>query len=41
VAIAMAAVDAGVNLASDVLTDIDGVARPQRAGYDIGCYEMP
>lgn len=35
------AIDAGVNLAPDVVVDIDGVARPQRAGYDIGCYEMP
>jgi parallel beta-helix repeat protein len=35
------AIDAGVNLAPDVVMDIDDVARPQRTGYDIGCYEMP
>ena len=35
------AIDMGATLAPDVVTDIDGVARPQRAAYDIGCYEMP
>jgi hypothetical protein len=35
------AIDAGVNLAPDVVADIVGVARPQRTAYDIGCYEMP
>jgi parallel beta-helix repeat protein len=35
------AIDAGANLAPDVVTDINGTARPQRTAYDIGCYEMP
>jgi parallel beta-helix repeat protein len=35
------AIDTGVNLSPDVVTDINGTARPQRLGYDIGCYEMP
>jgi parallel beta-helix repeat protein len=33
-------VDAGTAL-SDVLTDHDGVSRPQGFGYDIGAYEKP
>jgi parallel beta-helix repeat protein len=35
------AVDAGTNLSPDVVADITGLARPQHAGYDIGCYEQP
>ena len=35
------AIDAGVNLSPDVVADINGFPRPQRAAYDIGCYEMP
>jgi parallel beta-helix repeat protein len=35
------AIDAGVNLSPDVVADINGLARPQRTAYDIGCYEMP
>jgi hypothetical protein len=35
------AIDAGLNLAPDVVTDIDGVPRPQGSAYDIGCFEMP
>ena len=35
------AIDAGVNLSPDVVADINGLPRPQRAAYDIGCYEMP
>jgi len=35
------AIDAGTNLSPDVVSDIGGLARPQRSGYDIGCYEMP
>jgi hypothetical protein len=35
------AIDAGVDLAPDVVVDIDNVPRPQRKAYDIGCYESP
>jgi parallel beta-helix repeat protein len=35
------AIDAGVNLSPDVIADINGLPRPQRPAYDIGCYEMP
>jgi len=35
------AIDAGVNLSPDVVADINGLPRPQRTAYDIGCYEMP
>jgi len=35
------AIDAGANLSPDVVSDINGLARPQRAAYDIGCYETP
>jgi parallel beta-helix repeat protein len=35
------AIDAGTNLAPDVVADINGLPRPQRTAYDIGCYEMP
>ena len=35
------AIDAGVNLSPDVVADIDGLPRPQRTAYDVGCYEMP
>jgi len=35
------AIDAGVNLSPDVTADINGLPRPQRTAYDIGCYEMP
>lgn len=35
------AIDAGVNLSPDVIADINGLPRPQRTAYDIGCYEMP
>jgi len=35
------AIDAGVNLSPDVVADINGLARPQRTAYDIGCYETP
>jgi hypothetical protein len=34
------AINAGTTLA-DVTDDLDGVTRPQGAGYDIGCYEAP
>jgi hypothetical protein len=33
------AINSGVNLSPIVITDIDGVARPQGAAYDIGAYE--
>jgi PKD repeat protein len=33
------AIDIGLALAGDVPDDIRDVARPQRNGYDIGCYE--
>lgn len=33
------AVDAGLSLGSNVPDDIRDLARPQRSGYDIGCYE--
>jgi hypothetical protein len=32
-------IDQGVNLGSDVPTDIRGRGRPQGSGYDIGAYE--
>jgi parallel beta-helix repeat protein len=35
------AVDAGTDLFSAVVADIIGTPRPQRQGYDIGCYELP
>lgn len=35
------AIDAGTDLTPDVAVDITGLARPQRMGNDIGCYEMP
>ena len=35
------AIDAGTNLSPDVVADINGLSRPQRNAYDIGCYEMP
>ena len=35
------AIDAGVNLSPDVVSDINGLTRPQRTAYDSGCYEMP
>ena len=35
------AIDAGTNLSPDVVADIVGTTRPQRAAYDIGAYEMP
>jgi parallel beta-helix repeat protein len=35
------AIDAGVNLSPDVVADINGLPRPQRTAYDVGCYEMP
>jgi len=35
------AIDAGVSLSPDVVADINGLPRPQRTAYDIGCYEMP
>jgi parallel beta-helix repeat protein len=34
------AIDAGIAL-PNVTVDLDGVSRPQGAGYDIGCYERP
>jgi parallel beta-helix repeat protein len=33
------AIDAGTSLGSDVPDDIRGTTRPQRGGYDTGCYE--
>ncbi len=36
---ASSAIDKGVNLAPDVTTDFDGIARPQGAAYDIGAFE--
>ena len=33
------AIDAGTSLGSDVPDDIRGTTRPQRSGYDTGCYE--
>jgi parallel beta-helix repeat protein len=35
------AIDTGASLGADVPADIVGTTRPQRLGYDIGCYEMP
>ena len=35
------AIDTGVNLSPDVVTDIVGTTRPQRLAFDIGGYEMP
>ena len=40
-AVSSPAIDTGVNLSPDVVDDIVGTARPQRAAYDIGGYEMP
>jgi parallel beta-helix repeat protein len=35
------AIDAGTDLSPDVVSDINGLARPLRTAYDIGCYETP
>jgi len=34
------AIDAGTPLGSDVSDDLIGTPRPQRGGYDVGCYEV-
>jgi parallel beta-helix repeat protein len=40
-AAASPALNMGVNLAPEVVTDLEGRSRPQGTGYDVGAYETP